>query len=988
MPTIDELSPATASYDTDEILASQSGVTVKVTRAQILSGIQPALAIPSGTVLGRESSGIGSPETLTLGANLVLNGGTLSATTAYVVSALPAGTVPAIGDLVAMGQGGTNTAVPYGQFMSGLSGVASLDASKMLVTPTGGTTSQTLASFAATTLPESGGIMTGTLTLAADPAAALQAATKRYVDAQAVLALPAAGGTMTGVLTLAADPAAPRQAATKAYVDAQVETALPLAGGTMTGYLALSADPVASIEAATKNYVDSKVATALPIAGGILTGPLTLAADPISSLQAATKHYADSLSASGLPLTGGTLTGPLTLAADPTVPLQAATKHYVDTLSASELSLAGGTLTGPLLLSGNPSVALQAASKQYVDSQVATALPVAGGTLTGALTLATNPSTALQAATKQYVDAGTASALPVAGGTLTGALGGTSASFSSSVTGANIVATGTNYVQAGNLTGSNNVIRLTPAASGSTPTISLNGPDANRGLNINLLGSGVLGLPATSIYVGNNVWSGSTASSAFAVTAVPTGTTTATFPDVVEFLIDDSVNASGGIGSLTGFDIRHNYSGIEGGRTTLNVLQNQTAANVDTAGARTFYQAVQISSFFAYTQPGATPTAPLGTVLGMGIQVAAGFHGSPQDVLLVYGLEVDAGIQGTATSAGRAGIYITDYNSTSQGYWTDNALWFAGSTGSTLWRYGINFGDTQPWPIDNTYGTVIGANLGGSSYGAAQTAKAKWGIDFQNVIFPSDGNPYDGGFLRSNGFSVDGAGTINQGSCYHRWSSSGLAIDCKGAVGVGATIANPGSGYTAGTTAVTATAYGGVWVISVNSSGVPSAVYEQLVAPVYPSTATPANPVAVTPLNRAEQGTGLTLNIAWNTTASTLSLNPSGGVVVQGGAVARQGMASSTPATSGTIAITAGVSDYRILGSATLAKLTIELPPSPANGQMIRVSSQVAVTALTVLDSGGGTSDVQTPPTALPASGGFSAQWNTTASAWWCCVGA
>jgi hypothetical protein len=77
--------------------------------------------------------------------------------------------------------------------------------------------------------------------------------------------LPYSGGTMTGILTLAADPTATLQAATKRYVDnniSNINTAisgyLPLAGGTMTGLLTLSADPTSNLQATTKEYVDNK----------------------------------------------------------------------------------------------------------------------------------------------------------------------------------------------------------------------------------------------------------------------------------------------------------------------------------------------------------------------------------------------------------------------------------------------------------------------------------------------------------------------------------------------------------------------------------------------------------------------------------------------------------------------------------------------------------------------------------------------------------
>ncbi len=127
MPTIDELAPATAASDTDEVPVSQSGVSRKLTRAQFLAGVQPELALPAGALLGRVSPGTGVPETIAIGSNLTIAGGTLSATAApYVVASLPAGTVPAGSDLVPLGQAGANTAVSYAQFIAGLSNLPSL----------------------------------------------------------------------------------------------------------------------------------------------------------------------------------------------------------------------------------------------------------------------------------------------------------------------------------------------------------------------------------------------------------------------------------------------------------------------------------------------------------------------------------------------------------------------------------------------------------------------------------------------------------------------------------------------------------------------------------------------------------------------------------------------------------------------------------------------------------------------------------------------
>lgn len=81
--------------------------------------------------------------------------------------------------------------------------------------------------------------------------------------------LPLTGGIMTGALTLAADPTGALGAATKEYVDARV----PLIGGTMTGPLILSGPPTVTNGAATKGYVDGLTGAYLPITGGTLAGP-------------------------------------------------------------------------------------------------------------------------------------------------------------------------------------------------------------------------------------------------------------------------------------------------------------------------------------------------------------------------------------------------------------------------------------------------------------------------------------------------------------------------------------------------------------------------------------------------------------------------------------------------------------------------------------------------------------------------------------------
>ena len=82
MPTVDQLAAAPAATDADELVASQSGTLRRMTRAQLLAGTQSQITLPSGLLLGRQSTGVGAPEPITIGSGLALASGTLSAVAA------------------------------------------------------------------------------------------------------------------------------------------------------------------------------------------------------------------------------------------------------------------------------------------------------------------------------------------------------------------------------------------------------------------------------------------------------------------------------------------------------------------------------------------------------------------------------------------------------------------------------------------------------------------------------------------------------------------------------------------------------------------------------------------------------------------------------------------------------------------------------------------------------------------------------------------
>ena len=80
MPTIGQLPVLSTVDPADEIPVSHGGTTQSISVGTLLSGVQPAILAPTGTLLGRESLGAGGPEPISVGSGLDLKSGTLTAT--------------------------------------------------------------------------------------------------------------------------------------------------------------------------------------------------------------------------------------------------------------------------------------------------------------------------------------------------------------------------------------------------------------------------------------------------------------------------------------------------------------------------------------------------------------------------------------------------------------------------------------------------------------------------------------------------------------------------------------------------------------------------------------------------------------------------------------------------------------------------------------------------------------------------------------------
>jgi hypothetical protein len=155
-------------------------------------------------------------------------------------------------------------------------------------------------------------------------------------------ALPKAGGTMTGAIVLSGAPTAALEAATKGYVDGALPVVATVAP-VMDGVAAVGI----SAKWATEDHVHPSDTSRIAVAD--LVDDLTTggAAKVLSAEQGKTLKIGLDATASvanaALPKAGGALTGPLVLAADPSVALGAVTKQYVDTAVTSSGASIPGT---------------------------------------------------------------------------------------------------------------------------------------------------------------------------------------------------------------------------------------------------------------------------------------------------------------------------------------------------------------------------------------------------------------------------------------------------------------------------------------------------------------------------------------------------------------------------------------------------------------------------------------------------------------------
>jgi hypothetical protein len=271
-----------------------------------------------------------------------------------------------------------------------------------------------------------------------------------------------------------------------------------------------------------------------------------------------------------------------------------------------------------------------------------------------------------------------------------------------------------------------------------------------------------------------------------------------------------------------------------------------------------------------------------------GLITVASAQGSATNLNGVYGMEVNLNISGTATVANEFGIVITKIGSNDT---TDASnmsvhllLANGGAPGSGIssWKAGIGFSNTPPscWPFDANSVMIDGWRIGNGTVGDPRNAAA--GVDLLSVDFARDAFRTSG----SNGpWRVNQSGAMQVGTTMFTPSSSGLAVDAKGAYATAVGISSGGTGYTNNDYLYFGN--GGIAYVSNSAAGVITAI--TVLRYPYLETAAGAPGTYSTTAGWNSVGSGAVLTITWNSTANVLSLQPTGGDTLLGGVLKKGG---------------------------------------------------------------------------------------------------
>ena len=345
-----------------------------------------------------------------------------------------------------------------------------------------------------------------------------------------------------------------------------------------------------------------------------------------------------------------------------------------------------------------------------------------------------------------------------------------------------------------------------------------------------------------------------------------------------QFLFHTAINYNFGGGAYTG-----NRGGL-----LLNMLQTGAAAGTSSSGGIEGMQSsVTITNTFGGTNPG--PNAA-------GSITAGNFYtrltGTASNIIGFSGIEVDVEADTGAVYQNFTGVLsLAKPTHNQRGIWGQNEGFLVGG-GSGSIGFDIGYGFTN-WGIGS--GATIFAAVTANDNPTFAVAR---GFDLRPVTFSGD-------IFSASGFAVGPTGRVKVGTGYFDVTGTGAALSVDGAIctagtltgAVTTTYASDGNSHYA------QDPYGGVWLVTFPTSSTNITAITLVFAGTVKGSA-PSNPVTLTPIGRLNifVPAAITANLTWNTSRTTLALQPT-----TGGTITMPALQASTTFANDAAAATGGV---------------------------------------------------------------------------------
>jgi len=485
--------------------------------------------------------------------------------------------------------------------------------------------------------------------------------------------------------------------------------------------------------------------------------------------------------------------------------------------------------------------------------------------------------------------------LPLTGGSMLGPLTLTaSAPIKGPTSGSVFIQPGSNTNIAQFLDSANgaasNYLRFQNAATGAGPIIRAIGVDANAPINYVSNGTGLhvfnTQVNAPSAKVQQTITLSGSAQGLTQYGYYGNVTITGTIAGAVSgnYLgLTDSADASGAPdGALRGFRANHNLlAGFKGGRygAEFDLSVSGTSANT-TPGAKQY-----AGGFFnvsANVNDGGVALTNGANAGGLtALNPFATLSSGATFWSYITGTEIDIVVAAGASVYNKTGLVIVQQNNDAvQGTAEDRAIGISSQLGASVrWRAALSLGGIGgDWPLDATNGRIItlSPRLFTASPGVAfNKPQALHGIDLERIEF-------SGNAFTSANFKVDGpSGAVRVGAGRISHAAGTLSISAADQYVSAATVVSGGTSNVVGDRLYGTDGYGDSYqVTAIDGGGV---VMTVAVLNAGSATGTPA--ANVTTIGGSGGGQAVVVARTWST-ATALSLQPSGGTTTVGGPLA------------------------------------------------------------------------------------------------------